>query len=168
MRILSAFGRNILLLALSVAAPAVWGADVPHKLAVGTTYIGGQIHWGFANRWALELRALKGEKTSTNTGTVTGNAYGMRGYWYFRRPSRVRFFTGLEAAATRSTSESYNYKSTGMAFGGFAGTEIYLLKRFSIGVDVGPYFLSTKVRNTDTSDGETTFVINSFMNFYFL
>ena len=143
-------------------------ADVPHRLAAGTTYIGGQLHWGFSERWAVEVRALTGEKDTTTMGTVTGSAYGLRGYWYFRRPSRVRFFTGVEAATTRSTSDLHNYKSTGMAFGGFAGTELYLLKRLSVGVDVGPYYLTTKVRNTATTDGETAFVVNSFMNFYFL
>lgn len=140
----------------------------PHKLAVGTTYIGAQLHWGFAEKWALEFRALTGEADSTTEGTVTGKAYGVRAYRYLRRPSRVRFFFGGEVASTYSRSSTYDYETSGLALGGFGGTEIYLLKRLSVGLDVGPYLLSTKVRGGNTEEGEVTFVINSFMNFYFL
>jgi hypothetical protein len=75
---------------------------------------------------------------------------------------------GLEGAATRSSSSSNDYKTTGFALGGFAGTELYLLKRLSIGVDVGPYMLTSQVRQSETTDGDVAIVINTFMNFYFL
>jgi hypothetical protein len=159
---------TLLLLLILVTSPGTLkAASVPHKLAVGTTYIGGQLHWGFAQKWALEFRGLKSKQT-TDQETVTAYAYGARGYRYFRSPSRVRFFMGLEGAATRSSSSSNDYKTTGFALGGFAGTELYLLKRLSIGVDVGPYMLTSQVRQSETTDGDVAIVINTFMNFYFL
>jgi hypothetical protein len=161
--------RAFILAILLLVLPHVGQAgEVPHKLAVGATVVGAQVHWGFAKRWAVELRALKDETTSETSGEVTAYAYGVRGYRYFRRPSRLRFFMGVEAAATRSYSSLYEYETTGYAFGGFGGAEIYLLRRLSVGVDAGPYFLSSEVRRSNTSEGETAIVVNSFMNFYFL
>ena len=58
--------------------------------------------------------------------------------------------------------------SHGFATGAFGGIEIYLLRMLSLGVDAGPYLLSTRVRGTDTRDGEVVMVANTFMNFYFL
>jgi hypothetical protein len=151
----------------TLMACSSYAADAFNKLAVGVTYKGGQVHWGFAKKWAVELRAVKAEQASS-AGTVTSSAVGLRGIRYFRAPSRLRFYTGLEGASTQSDSSTDNYKTSGFAIGGFAGSEIYLLKRLSVGVDIGPYFLSSEVRRSDTSDGEVYIVINSFMNFYFL
>lgn len=152
---------------LTFYAP-VMAAPVPHTLAIGTTYIGGQVHWGFAKKYALELRGLRNKEESTEEGTITGTVIGLRGYRYFRPPSRVRFFIGVEGATTRSYSSSYDYKTSGFAFGAFSGTELYLLKHLSVGVDVGPYLLTSRVQNSSTQDGEMFIVVNSFMNFYFL
>lgn len=159
----------ISILLIAFGAP-LCGASTPYKLAIGTTYIGGQVHWGFAKKWALEMRSLKSEDEGQE-GTVMAEVFGARGYYYFRAPSRVRFFVGLEAASTKCTSSQYNFQTKGVAFGGFTGTELYLLRRLSVGVDVGPYFLSSKVERSQynsSNDGEMTFVINTFMNFYFL
>jgi hypothetical protein len=160
-------GFSFLLLLLSLLLHVCQAEEVPHKLAVGTTYIGAQLHWGFAEKWAVEARVLTGEAQSS-VGNVTSTAAGLRGYRYFRRPSRIRFFMGLEAASTRSYSKQYDYETSGVAFGVFGGTELYLLRRLSVGVDVGPYLLSSKVRNSNTGDANVSIVINSFMNFYFL
>ncbi len=156
-----------LLISGALLSRPVWSADIPHRLALGTTVIGGQVHWGFADRWAVEARVLTGKEES-QAGTVTGAAYGLRGYWYFRKPSRVRFFLGGEVAATRSYSQRYDYETNGMAYGAFGGSELYLLKRLSVGVDMGPYLLTTRVRDSETRNGEIVSVINTFMNFYFL
>ncbi len=158
----------LLLLTLLVFPPWAQADDMPHRWAVGTTYIGGQLHWGFAERWALELRALKDEKADPSAGTMEASVYGLRGYRYFRKPSRLRFYAGIEGATTHSKSNLNAYTTSGFAIGGFGGTEIYLIKRLSVGIDVGPYLLTTKVHNSQTDDSEVAIVINSFMNFYFL
>lgn len=143
-------------------------ADFRNKLALGATYGGAQIHWGFAKKWALEARGLKGEQTSTE-GTLTSTVYSLRGYRYFRAPSRLRFYMGLEGASTHSKSNGFNaYETTGFAAGGFGGSEIYLMRRLSVGVDVGPYLISSSVRRTDTAESEFSIVINAYLNFYFL
>jgi hypothetical protein len=155
------------LCALVASGSAFCQGVVSHKLALGAAYGGGQIHWGLAKKWAMELRGLKGKQTG-NEGEVSSTVIGVRGYRYFRPPSRIRFYLGLEAASTRGKAPVNNYQTTGVAIGGFAGTEIYLMKRLSVGVDIGPYSISTRVRRSATSDQELYIVINSFMNFYFL
>ena len=80
----------------------------------------------------------------------------------------MRFFLGLEGASTRSTTYDSTYETSGWAAGSFGGTEIYLMKRLSIGLDAGPYYLASEVHGSDVKNGEVTIVINSFMNFYFL
>lgn len=160
--------RFLLILCVWLGFPLVSNAaELPHKLALGVTNVGVQVHWGFADKWALEARGLKGEENSSE-GTISSTVYGLRGYRYFRAPSRVRFYFGAEGAATYSHTDRYDYKTTGFAAGGFFGSEIYLMKRLSVGVDAGPYFLSSKVKDSNTSDSEVYIVINSFMNFYFL
>lgn len=167
---ISAFPRFVLLAFVLIScSPSAQADSVPHKLAIGTTYIGGQVHWGFAKKWAVEVRSLKSEDKGQE-GTVKAEAVGARGYYYFRPPSRVRFFMGLEGASTKSFSSQYNFQTSGTAFGAFMGTELYLMRRLSVGVDVGPYILSSKVKDAriNNGDGDMYFVINSFMNFYFL
>lgn len=168
------FSMKFNLLMISLLVPCLYSplraASVPYKLAIGTTYIGGQLHWGFARKWAFELRNLKSREEGAE-GTVTAKVLGARGYYYFRAPSRARFYMGLEAASTESSTSEYYFQTKGTAFGCFTGTELYLLRRLSVGVDVGPYFLSSKVQRTPYSpgnDGDMYFVINTFMNFYFL
>ncbi len=138
-----------------------------HELSLGATYIGAHIHLGFGSRWAAEARTVSGHADSTS-GRITANSYGLRAYRYFRAPSRIRFFLGAEGALTTSSARQNNYKTNGTAFGAFAGTEIYATRRLSIGLDAGPYFLVTKVRNTSTSETGVEFVVNSSLNFYFL
>jgi hypothetical protein len=106
--------RFLLLLGAWIFGPALGRADdVPHKLAVGVTYLGGQLHWGFAPKWALELRLLHGDEVSSTAGTVSATAFGLRGYRYFSAPRRARIFVGLEGAATRSYANTYDYETTG-------------------------------------------------------
>ncbi|MFN0118153.1 MAG: hypothetical protein ACKVQC_07695 [Elusimicrobiota bacterium] len=146
--------------------------EVPHTLALGATVIGAQLHWGFSRKSALEIRMLKHkENNDTTENTLTAYAYGLRTYRYFKpimAGKRTRLYMGLEAASTRSTSSTYDYKTTGFALGGFGGTEIYVLRRLSLGFDLGPYVVSSKVRGSDTSSGEILVVVNTYMNFYFL
>lgn len=142
-------------------------ATISNKLALGVTYGGGLVHWGFARKWALEFHGMQGEATGTD-GTIKSTVFGLRMMRYFRAPSRLRFYAGLEGASTHSTSDRTEYDTSGFAAGAFGGTEIYLLRRLSVGVDIGPYLLSTNVRRSQTTDGDVTIVINSFMNFYFL
>jgi hypothetical protein len=160
------------LLALLLLCASMQAADMPHTLALGATVVGAQLHWGFASKWALEVRALRDqEKEESDTGTITAYATGLRAYRYFRPATaghRTRIYMGLEAASTRSTSDNNDYKTSGFAFGGFGGAEIYLLRRLSLGLDMGPYVISSKVRGGNTSSGEMSVVVNTYMNFYLL
>jgi hypothetical protein len=148
------------------AASAAKAAPVHNKLALGVPVAGAQIHWGFASKWALEARFLQG-KAESETDEIKSNVFGLRLYRYLNRPLRWRFFWGLEVAKTDSQSDTSTYETTGTALGGFIGTEFYLARRLSVGMDVGPYAISSETRG-GTTDSEIDTVINAFMNFYLL
>lgn len=135
------------------------------KLGLGVSYLGGQIRYHLNPRWAGELRYQTGT-ASSNSGEVTSQVIGLRGYRFLEGDSRLRFFFGGEAASVAASQKNTSYKTSGMAAGGFAGLEYSFGKKFSLGLDIGPYFLSLKETTQDVSDSSLEFIANTAFTFY--
>ncbi len=156
--------------ALLLASASVVSADEKtpcHSLSLGAMYKGAQVHVGLGARWAAEARAQAGNSGS-DVGQIDASAYGMRLYRYFHAPTRLRLLMGVEGAATRSSASEVSYKTTGTALGAFLGAEVYATRRLSFNLDVGPYFLSTSVKDSGISQSGMEIVINSSINLYLL
>lgn len=137
----------------------------PHRLALGLNYIGGQARYSLSSRWAKELRYLTGTEDAA-TGKVTSQIFGLRDHRFFGEISRHRFFLGAEAVLVNSDQKSTSYKVSGPAIGGFGGLECRFGKRFSLGLDIDPYFLSLKEETADVSDSSLAFAANTHFIFY--
>lgn len=150
--------------------PAI-AADPPAKpelrraLGIGFAYTGGLLRWGFKEVWSVEAHYLFGSAGS-NDSDVKAQVYGSRGYRYFRPDKRLQFFAGPEVGYI--TAKSSVLKTTGYIVGGFAGMEYYLTRRFSIGLDLGPYYTHVKEKSINFSDSGMDFILNSFLTFYIL
>ena len=132
-------------------------------LGVGVAYMGGLFRWGFKKHWSLEGHALFGSADS-NDGNVSSMVMGARGYRHFRTDRRLQLFAGVEADYV--TAKSQNLKSSGYLAGAFGGVEYYILPRLSIGLDLGPYYLSLKEKDLAVSESGLDFILNTFLNFY--
>ena len=137
----------------------------PSRLALGVNYIGGQARYNLNSRWAGELRYLTGSEDAS-TGKVFSQVFGLRGYRFFRESAYYRFFLGSEAALVNSDQKNTSYKVSGPAMGAFGGLEYHFGKRFSLGLDIGPYLLSLKEKKTDVSDTSLEFIANTYFIVY--
>lgn len=137
----------------------------PSRFALGLNYIGGQLRYNLDSRWAGELRYLTGSEDAA-TGKVTSDVFGLRSYRFFRESTYHRFFLGAEAALVNSDQKNTSYKVSGPAVGAFGGLEWHIGRKFSLGLDIGPYLLSLKEKKTKVSETSLEFIANTYFIFY--
>ena len=167
-----------LLFLLSSAASAkslAWFSDQPEikrKFAIGIDYMGGEIDYGFKKVWSAEFIFLI-DKTSTDLGTLTTFAPGLRVNRHFKTEQRLQYYAGFHGAYINSSlkssgysSSTHEYSTTGEAFGIYGGIQLYLLRRLSITLDMGPYYLLLKERTSQMTGNGLDFVINSAVKFF--
>ncbi len=150
--------------------PEPSGPPAPReRLSIGLNYTGGQVRWRLSPRWAAEGRLQFGSADS-NYGKVHSNVFGLRAYRFIPCTERekVSWYLGGEAAYTTAESDSTSYRTTGFAMGGFGGLEYRILSKLSAGVDIGPYVISLKEKQTGLTSTGLDFVINTALNFYVL
>lgn len=131
-----------------------------NKLTLGVNYIGAQLRWNISSRWALETRYQQG-KSSSNYGEVTARVFGMRGYRFLQGGKRFSLYGGTEIAFATATPETSDYKTQGVAFGGFGGIELRLAHRFSLATDIGPYVISLRESQSHASSTTLDFILNT-------
>jgi hypothetical protein len=137
------------------------------RLAVGACYAGGQVRLGLTPRWAVELRALTGASEG-EAGERTDSFVGsLRVYRRLGGSGRWRFFSGGEGGYASADAQGKAGDSGGYIAGVFGGMEYYPLKRLSLGLDAGPYFISLKQNSGAVTDSTVDIVLNSSINFYF-
>ena len=149
-------------------------APLRRKFGLGLTYLGGSLRYGFLKSWTAEFHFYYDKATADN-GDVTANVVGARVYRFFKAGQKLQPYAGLEGdyvSAKLKDGGSYgggslDYSASGSALGGFGGVEYYFLKRLSISLDAGPYFVSLKEKQTSLKDSGVDFVINTSVNFYF-
>jgi hypothetical protein len=157
------------LMAALIAAPLCHAGesaktpDYRRTLAVGFGYTGLIVRCGFKDAWAVETQYLFGQADSTD-GDVSSQLAVVRGYRHFRLRQRLQLFAGT--AIGYVTAKSTTFKSTGYLGGAFGGIEYYLMKRLSVGFDVGPYYFTLNEKTAGQSSSGVDFVVNSFLNFY--
>ena len=167
----------VFLLLISAVSAASAGAedstDFKRKFGVGLTYLGGSLRVGFLKSWTAESHFYY-DKTSADNGDVTSNVAGARLYRCFRAGQKLEPYAGVEGdyvSAKLKDSASYNsgsssYSTSGTAFGAFGGVEYYFLKRLSICLDAGTFYVSLKEKQTGLKDSGVDFVFSSSVNFY--
>ena len=138
-------------------------AKPDHRLALGISYLGGQMRWNFSPNWAAEYQFQTG-KASSDFGDVTANVFGVRAYRFFKPQSRTRFYVGPEVAFTHASAHNSSYSTSGFVVGGFGGFDYYLSRRLSVGFDIGPYLISLKERTTGMTQTNLDFVVNTTLN----
>jgi hypothetical protein len=136
-----------------------------HRLALGFSFIGGQVRWSFTKKWAAEFQFQTG-KASSHYGDVRANVFGLRAYRFLKNWRRMAFYAGPEVAYAEATAEEASYKTTGMVIGAFGGFDYYVAKRFSLGIDIGPYLISLKEKQTGLSQTNLDFVVNATLNWH--
>ncbi len=146
--------------------PEPSGPPTPReRLSIGVNYTGGQVRWRLSTRWAAEGRMQFGSADS-NYGKVHSQIFGLRGYRFFPFRERMTWYAGGEAAYVKADTDSSSYNTSGFAFGTFGGLEYRVLPRVSVGVDIGPYVISLKEKQTGLTSTGLDFVINTALNFY--
>jgi hypothetical protein len=143
-------------------------ADTPaprKHFAAGVNYSGTQFRWRFAAPWALEARWQHG-KSDSDFGKVTANVYGMRGYRWFKPGRLFTFYTGPEMDYASAKTDGSSYTVSGVTAGAFAGLEMKIAKNLVLGMDMGPYVISLKEKQTSTSRTNLDFVMNTGVVWY--
>jgi hypothetical protein len=148
--------------------PEPSGPTLPNqRFAIGVNYTGGQFRYRLSPKWAAEGRIQFGSADS-DYGTVHSNVFGLRGYRFLSvgHSERIAWYLGGEGAYAKASSQSYNYSTSGFAFGSFGGLEYRLTKRLSAAADIGPYVISLKEKETGLTSTGLDFVINTALIFY--
>lgn len=148
---------------LPAPRPQPASKEYKRSLAAGLAYTGILFRKGFMKHYAAEAHYLFGQAGSSDDD-VSAHAFGLRGYRHFRVGSRVQPYAGLEGAYLRAKTRLQ--EGSGYAGGGFAGIEYYLTSRFSVGFDLGPYYVWFKEKDLGTSEGGMDFILSTYANFY--
>ncbi len=135
------------------------------KLAIGFAYTGGLARYGFLKQWSAEFHYLIGSADSDD-GTVRSNVIGARGFRHFRTDKKFQPYAGVGADFINAKSDTI--KTSGYMGGAFGGVEYYILPRLTIGLDIGPYYLSLKDKDSSETESGLDFILNTFLNFYIL
>ena len=133
------------------------------SLGAGLAFTGPLIRKGFKNNYSAEFHYLFGFAGSSDDD-VSAHVFGLRGYRHFRTDKRLQPYAGIESAYILAKTRILS--SSGYALGGFAGVEYYITRRFSIGLDMGPYYVWIKEKDIGASGGGVDFVLSTFVNFY--
>lgn len=133
------------------------------SLAAGLAYTGILFRKGFKRDYSAEAHYVFGQAGSSNDD-LFAHVLGLRGYRHFRTDRRLQPFAGLEGAYI--LAETRIQTTSGYLSGGFVGIEYYITTRFSLGIDLGPYYIWIKEKDFGTTAGGVDFVLNSFLNFY--
>jgi len=133
--------------------------------AAGVNYTGAQVRWRFDSSWAVEARWQHG-KASSDYGDVTADVVGLRGYRFFRVDHPYAWYVGAECAHADAQAQSASYQVDGIAAGGFGGIELRVTRNIALGVDIGPYVLALKEKQTRTSQTSLDFVLNTGIVWY--
>lgn len=143
-------------------------AQQPHyHWAFGVSYTGAQVRYALSSRWAAEGRLQFGSADS-HYGAVHSDVFGLRGYRFFslRHSGHFVGYWGGEGDYAKAESRSSSYATKGMTAGAFGGLEYRVSPRVFIGVDIGPYVISLKETQTQTSSTGLDFVVNTGVNVF--
>ncbi len=149
------------LLSVNPAAPVT----PKRHFALGVNYTGTQLRWRFRSPWAAEARWQTG-KASSDFGEVTANVYSLRGYRYIRQYRLGTFYLGSEVGFTQAKAGTSNYSVSGPAAGAFGGMDLRIAGNFHLGIDIGPYLLSLKEKQTQTTETYLDFILNTGVLWY--
>jgi opacity protein-like surface antigen len=138
-----------------------------HRLAIGINYTGGQLRWMFTPRWAVEGRYQTGSAGSSY-GDVKAQVFGVRGYHYYKTSSRFPLYLGAEIAHAEAKADQSDYKTNGVAGGIFGGVQYFVLKNLSIEADLGPYVIALSNDQTNQSQTNLDFILNTALVYHFL
>jgi hypothetical protein len=157
-------------------------AAAPSRLSIGINDLGGQLRFHVTPAWAVEARMVTGS-SSSNEGSISSLAAGLRGYHFFKEHRRCKLYLGFEGDYAKTSIRTVNDTNTstpgggiagengfgrtsGYAAGGFAGIEFHVARRIAIDLDMGPYLIGLKEQLTGTSASNWDFVVNTALNFY--
>ena len=132
--------------------------------AVGVNYLGGELRWRPSSRWAFE-GDYQQDKASSNYGDVTARVYGARAYRFFHERNRWSLYAGPEFAYTTAKPETSGYSTKGFVGGAFMGAEFNITRRLAFDLDIGPYVISLKESQTQMSQTNLDFVIQTALLF---
>lgn len=131
-----------------------------HRWGLGVNYLGAQLRYYFSSRWALEGRYQQG-KASSDAGDVKAQVYGLRLYRYFHPERRFVLYWAGEGDRAAAKSETGGYKVEGFTIGAVGGFEFKVASRVGLAIDLGPYVISLKERQTQLSETNLDFVLNT-------
>jgi hypothetical protein len=126
------------------------------KCGIGVNYLGVGLKYFLSKKVGLEW------KTQFDAGIILT---GVRGYFYVRDLWKFLFFAGIETDYVLFKTDKIT--GDGFVYGIFIGSEYFLLKRVSIQLDIGPYGISLRDRNTGIMLSSMDYVVNFGINWYF-
>lgn len=150
----------------STPFPQLIEPDAPtRRFALGINFMGAQCRWRWRRAWAAELRFQHGEAEG-DYGRVMADVFGLRGYRFLRHYRLTTLYLGGEAAYTQAKSDRYSFSVSGPIAGAFGGVEIKVTKNTALGVDIGPYVLALREKQTSVSNTTLDFVVNTGVLWY--
>lgn len=132
--------------------------DLSKRLGIGLGYPYLSLKYGFSSRFTGELRGAFDEGIGV---------YSVRGYYNFLVDERILGFAGADLGYI--TFDTEELKGTGTLIMPFVGGEYFLTEQLSVGVDIGPAFISlgSMVLGKDFSISGIEWVSNLGINYYF-
>jgi hypothetical protein len=152
--------KHIIIISLLFLAATILSAEeiTVNGFGIGINYPGFGVKYGFGNK-IIELRTQTlSEKTDTTDESTASTA--LRFYKYI---SDLIYFGG-ELSSFTYTDNNDNFKTAGIVAGVYAGVEKFFSDKFSVNIDLGPYYAQT---TSETPVTLMDFVLNLSINCYF-
>lgn len=133
--------------------------DLSQKFGIGLGYPYLSLKYGISSSFTSEARWAYGEGINVFSG---------RGYYNFYQEESITGFTGCDIGYIKFDTEGI--KGNGYLLMGFVGGEYFFIKDdFSLGLDIGPAFISLNTREIgqDFSVDGIEWVFNLGLNYYF-
>jgi hypothetical protein len=148
-----------------VGEPLFASQPIPNPFAVGVHYSGVQLGWDVGPRWTVEGRYTIGR--SSDEQEVASRIWGARLYFFPGIPALWRPYVGAQSGWVTSERDVDHRRAEGWVAGGFLGVRREWGRRWSLLMDVGPYFFDLHEDVGSTRDQSIEFVGDVAMCFRF-
>ncbi|MEW6558465.1 MAG: hypothetical protein AB1349_14140, partial [Elusimicrobiota bacterium] len=130
---------------------------------IGINYPGFAIKYCFGTN-ILELRS-QNVSEGTELDSKQTNLTGLRYYKYGLINETILYYLGGEISYFKYQNKETTFNADGFVTGIFIGIEKFFLQKFSINIDVGPYYAMAFRGSSSTELSDI--VMNATVNYYF-
>ncbi len=150
--------KTIMLIALTIIfyKPG-YSQDTAGRMGLGLGVNTLHIKYGLSQKWAIASSIACGEKIWIMGGRLLYSCKDLK---------RTTIYSGIEICAI-NFQDVEELSGRGLMFGVPVGVESFLLSKFSLSTEIGPYVITLTPNNFDLYHTGIEWIWNIYLNFWF-